>query len=445
MSTLRSGACALSWPFSRVSGPVDFRIQSVERRLDRRIVPGVEAFRAWAEIDLDALTHNLRAIRERAGAGVRVMLVVKADAYGHGAVAVAHHAVRCGIGALGVGTSSEALALRRAGIRLPLVVLGTVVDAELRDCLRNRVHIGLHAADRCASLAALARELGTQALVHLNVDTGMGRLGVPPARAMELLRRVDASPHLTLAGVMTHVSSPEGALDPDTRAQVSAFDTLLADARAGGFSPGWVHLANSAALFTGLGARYDTVRPGISAYGALPLHLPGADALRPVLSLRSQVVFLKDVPAGTPVGYGSTWRAPRATRIATLPIGYADGVPWRLSDRGAVLLRGRRAPIVGRISMDYTTVDVGALPGVRVGDTATLVGRDGDSELRLCDVAEQAGTIPYELTCAVGPRVERVYAGGEEPLVPHQAPVAGDRRAAPEAAQRVPGGQPHAS
>lgn len=390
----------------------------------------------WAEIDLDALAHNLDVVRRRAGRGVRVMLVVKADAYGHGAVAVAHHAVRCGIGALGVGTSGEALELRNAGLRLPILVLGTVVDEELPACLRHGVHIGLHSSDRRHSLQELARRMGVLARVHVNVDTGMGRLGILPGRALHLLDEVARSPNLELAGLMTHVSSPDGALDDATARQLDAFEQVLGAARARGHRPRWTHVSNSASIFTGLGNRYDTVRPGIAAYGALPRHLPGATELRPVMSLRSQVVFLKDVPRGTPIGYGSTWRAPCPTRIATIASGYNDGVPLRLGGVGEVLVGGRRAPVVGQVSMDYTTVDVGGLPGVRVGDPATFIGREGDEEIRLEDVADRVRSIPYEIACSVGKRVSRVYLGGEDVPLPGQAPdgTAGT----PRVAERTP-------
>jgi alanine racemase len=396
----------------------------------------VDAFRAWTEVDLDALTANLAIIRRRAGAGTRVMLVVKQDAYGHGAVAVAHHAVRCGVGAFGVGTSGEALELREAGIRLPILVLGTVVEEELPACLRHRVHFGLHATDRVASLAALARATGVKAQVHLNVDTGMGRLGVPVERALALLQAVADQDSLELAGVMSHVAATDGLLDPSAAEQVARFEETLTEARARGLLAGWTHMANSAALFTGLdgdlpGTSMDTVRPGIAAYGALPSHLPGARELRPVLALRTRVVFFKDVTAGTPVGYESTWRASEDTRIATLAIGYGHGLPWRT--RGAeVLLAGGRAPIVGRLSMDYATVDVGHLPGVRVGDVATLLGRDGSESIGLEALAGAADTIPYEVSCGLG-RLPRLHRGGEQVPLPSQAPLQGRAKQGPPA------------
>ncbi len=381
----------------------------------------MDAKRVWAEINLDALGHNLVCIRKAAGAGVRIMLVVKADAYGHGSVGIAHHAVRSGIGALGVGTSAEALELRHAGIRVPILVLGTVVDEELSDCLGYDIHLGLHTGDRAHTLAELAERMGRIAKVHLNVDTGMGRLGVPPKRALGLLQEVHDNPHLQLAGVMTHLAATDGAHDPFGQLQSAVFDRFLAAARTITQDLGWIHLANSAGIFTGLGNRYDTVRPGLAAYGVLPDSIATQTPLLPVMGLRSQIVFLKDLAAGTPVGYASTWRATSSTRIATLPIGYADGLPWRSADGGEVLIRGQRAPIVGRVSMDYTTVDVGHIRDLQVGDQVTLIGQDGKERISLSDLAQEAGTIPYEISCSIGRRVSHRFTGGEHVHVPRQA------------------------
>jgi alanine racemase len=364
----------------------------------------VNPYRVWAEIDLDALAHNLGRIRLRAGPGVRVMLVVKADAYGHGAVAIAHHAMRCGIGALGVGTSAEALELRHAGLLGPMLVLGTIVDEEAPDLLRHRVEIGIHSGDR-------------------------------PERALPLLERIAQCRELELAGIMTHISSPRGALDDSTRDQMASFCSVLREAEGRGLATGWIHAANSAALFTGVEPRFDTVRPGISAYGILPGEIGAGADLRPVMALKSQIVFLKDVPEGAPVGYGSTWRAPRTTRIATLPVGYNDGVSWRLGNRGEVLVRGQRAPIAGTVSMDYTTIDVGHVKGVQVGDTVTLFGgpvQEGADWIGVEELARRAETIPYEITCSVGKRVRRLYQGGHEIDLPRQLPRGDDGRSPDE-------------
>ena len=380
-------------------------------------------YRVWAEIDLDALSSNLAEISRRAGPGVGTMLVVKADAYGHGAVAIAHHAVRCGVSGFGVGTSAEALELRLSGIRHPILVLGTVVDGEVPALLGHGVEIGLHSIDRAHKLQAQGSQAGLFARVHVNIDTGMSRLGVRPQKALELLRAVHEASHLELAGVMTHISSSEGALDPRTDEQVRIFDEALDAARAEGIELGQVHISNSAALFTGLQPLHDLVRPGISAFGILPGELPGSEELKPVLSLKSQIVFLKDVPNGRGVGYGSTWRARGDRRIATVPVGYNDGVSWRLSNRGEVLVRGQRAPIVGRVSMDYTTIDVTEIPQVSVEDVVPFIGADGENRIGVEEIAGLAETIAYEITCAVGRRVQRICVGGHDLILPSQRPV----------------------
>ena len=364
-------------------------------------------YRVWAEVDLDALSSNLAEIRRRAGPGVGTMLVVKADAYGHG---------------FGVGTSAEALELRLSGIRHPILILGTVVDGEVPALLGHGVEIGLHSIDRAHKLQVQGNQAGIFARVHVNIDTGMGRLGVRPQKALELLRAVHEASHLELAGVMTHISSSEGALDPRTDEQVRIFDETLSAARAEGMELGQVHISNSAALFTGLQPLHDLVRPGISAFGILPGELPGSEDLKPVLSLKSQIVFLKDVPNGRSVGYGSTWRARGNRRIATVPVGYNDGVSWRLSNRGEVLVRGQRAPIVGRVSMDYTTIDVTEIPQVSVEDVVTFIGADGENQIDVEEIAGLAETIAYEITCAVGRRVQRVCVGGHDLILPSQRP-----------------------
>jgi alanine racemase len=271
-------------------------------------------------------------------------------------------------------------------------------------------------------LASLAQKLGVKARIHLNVDTGMGRLGVLPQRALDLLREVHESKDLELAGVMTHVSAADGARAASTHEQQRLFERVLREARAERLLSGWIHMANSAAMFTDLRPRYDTVRPGISAYGVLPTDMPSSDELKPVMSLLSQIVFLKDIPKDYAVGYSSTWQAEQPTRIATVPVGYNDGVPWRLGNKGEVIVRGTRAPIVGRVSMDYTTIDVGHIPGVSVGDVVTLIGTDTHESISAEELARKADTIAYEITCHVGKRVRRMYRGGQNVLVAAQEP-----------------------
>lgn len=366
--------------------------------------------RAWAEVDLDAFRANLRLARRKAGAA-QVWPVLKANGYGHGALRLARACEQEGVERLGVADGAEALSLREAGVRVPLLVLGTVIDAEVPDLLAHGVEVGVHSEGRARQLGELAARAGMRLGVHLKVDVGMSRLGVRPEAAARAAAAIRESPALEVRGLMTHFPAAEGCLHPDTAGQHALFLDAAREVAAvfGGRPP--LHCANSAALFTALDPLGDAARPGIALYGLLPAALPGAAELRPVLSLRSQVVFLKDVPSGTRVGYEGRWTAHRDTRLAVLPLGYNDGVPWRLGACGAgqVLLRGRRCPIVGAVSMDYTIVDVGHVPGAEVGDVATVIGRDGTEAIGALDVARAAGTIAYEITCSIGARVRRVY------------------------------------
>lgn len=361
-------------------------------------------------MDLEAFRFNLRLARARAGAA-RVWPVLKANAYGHGAHKLAQVCADEGVDRIGVADGEEALSLREAGVRVPLLVLGTVIDAEVQDLLANRIEVGVHSEGRARQLNEIAARSQARLGVHLKVDVGMSRLGVRVEAVDRVAQALRECPQLELRGVMAHFPAAEGCRDPGTAAQHAAF---LDAARGVGAIFGRVppsHCANSAALFTGLDPLGDAVRPGIALYGILPPTLPGAAELRPVLSLRTQIVFLKDVPAGTAVGYDGRWRAHRATRLAVLPLGYNDGVPWRLgaSGSGQVLVRGRRCPIVGAVSMDYTTIDVGHVPGVEVADAVTVIGRDGAEAIGAAEVARSVGTIPYEITCSIGARVRRVY------------------------------------
>ncbi|HEX9793718.1 MAG TPA: alanine racemase [Planctomycetota bacterium] len=384
------------------------------------------AHRAWAEIDLGAFRANLALARRIAGRA-EVWPVLKANGYGHGARTLARTCAAEGVSRLGVGDSGEALELRDAGVRVPLLVLGTVIDAEVPDLLHHGIEVGVHSESRVRKLAAAAGRAGVRLGVHLKIDTGMARLGVRPEAALRVARAIAAEPALVLRGLMTHFSSLTGASDPCTADQLMLFLAGIDELRAAGIAVPAVHCANSAALFTGLQPLGDAVRPGLALYGMLPAaaaaRSPYANELQPVLSLRAQIVFLKDVPAGAPVGYGSLWRAPRPTRLAILPIGYADGVPWRAGrEVGArVLVRGCPCPLVGAVSMDYCTVDVTDVPGVETGAVATLIGRDGAARVDASELAAAAGTSPYELTCSLGSRVRRVYC---EAPAPHTAMTA---------------------
>lgn len=379
-----------------------------------------QGHRVWAEVDLGALRRNLARVVARLRPGGQVLAVVKADAYGHGAVPVARAlADQPGLWGFGVGDSHEALELRAAGLTEPVLVLGTIIDDEVPQVVSHDVRVSIHSMDRIHSLAAESERQGRRTRVHLMVDTGMGRLGAQAPRALELARAIDASPWLELEGLATHASASRPG-HPFIEVQHDRLAALGRQLEAENMRPPLTHFANTAALLGDVGGALPLVRPGISLYGILgPEQAAVAPDVEPVMSLRTQVVYLKDVPPGTPVGYNGTHVTTRPTRIATLPIGYNDGFAYRLSNRGRALVRGELAPVVGAVSMDYTTLDVGHIPGVAVGDTVTLIGRDGGHELKVPELAALVGTIPYEIACSVGKRVKRVYlnrsAGGARP------------------------------
>lgn len=406
--------------FGRESG-IHGRPVADSRELDRAdsasIFGAVDTFRAWAEIDLDALTHNLDVLRARAGHGVACILVAKADAYGHGATAVCHHALRAGVDAVAVSSCDEALELRQNGVRSRILVMGAVLGEEALQTLDWDVEIGVSSPELGRLLERTARHRSRRTRVHLKLDTGMNRLGVSPVEALPVLESIRRSPHLELAGIMTHIAASDGARSPSAGEQLRRFDTVLTRARRARLVPPgcWIHVGNTAALLSGLRPLHNAVRIGVGAYGVAPgpaLAELVERELKPVMSVRSKIVHLRIVPPGGQVGYDGSWTAKRASRIATLPLGYDDGVAWRLGGRGAVLVRGRRAPIVGRISMDYTSVDVTDVPAAELGDPVTLIGAAGDERILATDLAAEAGTIPYEILCSIGKRVRRTYTGG---------------------------------
>jgi alanine racemase len=375
--------------------------------------------RTWAEIDLTALERNLAAVRRAAG-DAAVMLVVKADAYGHGAVPVSWHLLKHGVACLAVGDSTEALALRGAGVTAPILILGAIVPGEMEDVVRGGIAVTVHTASRVRELRHEAERRGARVKVHLKVDTGMGRLGCAPERALGIAREILRSRGLVLEGLATHLASPNPAGAVRTERQLTRFARVLADLRREGIDPPWRHALSSGGILSFPGAArggtsaldLNMIRPGIAIYGIGPgsdADAGGEDSLRPALSWRTQIVYLRDHRAGSRIGYGGTWRAPRPSRIATLPVGYNDGYRFAFSNKAHVLVRGQRAPVVGRVSMDYVTVDVTDIPGVAVGDVATLIGSDGDESIRVEELATWADSIPYEILCGIGRRVVREY------------------------------------
>ncbi|MEN3334731.1 MAG: Alr-MurF fusion protein [Blastocatellia bacterium] len=365
----------------------------------------------WAEINLDHLAHNFRLIKQAIGAGVAVMPALKADAYGHGATACAEALERAGADWFGVALPEEGRRLRDAGITRPVLCLGGFWEGQEDELLAGRLTPVIYRLDMLERLNAAAQRGGTTAAYHLKVDTGMGRLGVPHGELESFLDSAARFRHLRLDGVMTHFASADKPdKDEFTRRQILRFQYALARVRARGHRPTWIHEANSAATLAYPEARGNLVRPGGVLYGLWrDVVNPQTPALdwRAVLALKTRIIHLKTLGAGTPLGYGGTFIAERESQIATLAIGYEDGLPRALSNCGRVLVRGEFAPIVGRISMDLTLVDVTDINGAALNDEATIIGHQGTREIPAEEIAARAGTISYEITCGISERVPR--------------------------------------
>lgn len=355
----------------------------------------------WAEVDLGAVARNLRAIRARMPAGTKVLFVVKANAYGHGAELCAREAERTRTADwLGVSSVEEGAALREAGLRLPVLVLGSLYPFEsVLAAAAYRLTPVVASEESARRVAEAARRLRRRLDVHVKVDTGMGRVGVRPEAAPALVRALAALGAVRVQGIYTHLACADDRAF--TREQLRRFRLAVSALEREGLRPPLVHAANSAGALRYPAARLDMVRPGLAAYGLYP-------GFEPALTLRTKIVYVKTVAKGTPVGYDAAWRAPRATRVATLPVGYGDGYPRALSGRADVLVGGRRCPVIGRVTMDQVMVDVGALPSARVGDDVVLIGRQGRAEVPVSELSRLCGTIPYETATALAARVPRV-------------------------------------
>jgi alanine racemase len=375
---------------------------------------GEPSFRpAWSEVDLAAVRTNVRTLARRA-APAQLLAVVKADAYGHGAVPVARAALEAGASWLGVALVEEGAALRQAGIDQPILLLsepppeaaGAVVAGRLTPVVYTEA--GIEALAKAVAEAAPDQPLP----VHLKVDTGMHRVGCQPEDAMALVDALGARPELVLEGICTHLAVADEPHRPETLTQLLEFNALLDGLDGRGARPPIVHAANSAALLAFPESCFDLVRVGIALYGVAPApSLAESVPLQPVLSLRAQVTYVKTLPGGTGLSYGLRYTLERTSRVATVPIGYADGVPRNLGlSGGEVLIGGRRHPIAGAVTMDQLMVDVGDEP-VDVGDEVVLLGAQGEDQINAAEWAQRLGTISYEIVTGIGPRVPRRYVG----------------------------------
>jgi alanine racemase len=367
----------------------------------------------YAEIDLDAFARNIASAKRLLPDGSRLIAVLKANGYGHGALALGQRAQREGVAMIAVGPLEEAIELRREGIDLPILLLGPLNAPQLQKALAARLVVGVPGPEQ---LALVAQAASSDIPIHLKLDSGMGRMGVTDAELPEAIDILRSNPRIRVDAVYTHFANASDPADPRTQQQVEKFDQMVAALRRAGIDPAAHHLANSAAAVRRMVRAGDYVRAGILLYGAAPLD-SGGFHLEPVMRWRTEIARLKVLPPGHGVGYGMTFVTSHPSRIATLPVGYADGYPRLLSNHADVLVHGTRVPIVGNVSMDLVTIDVTGLSNAAVGDEVVLLGSQGPATLTAEELATRAGTISYEIFCRLSARVPRVYRSGGEVAV----------------------------
>jgi alanine racemase len=359
----------------------------------------------YTEVDLDRFSQNVDIIARSLPEGARLVAVLKADGYGHGAVELAKRLTAERVAMIAVALLEEALELRRAGIALPLFVLGPLSHEQIVLALNNAITIGVIGPEELAFICDVAR--GRDVAIHLKLDSGMGRMGVVESELPRVIEMIRATPRLRIDGIYTHFANADDESDPFTQIQIANYDRMLAVLREAGIDAPLHHFANSAATLRGLVRPGDFARVGIALYGPALISMR-TGTIEPVLRWRTEIVRLKELPAGHAIGYGTTFHTVRPSRIATLPVGYADGYDRLLSNNAEVLVRGQRAPVVGRVSMDLVTIDVTDLPRASVGDEVVLLGDGITAE----ELAAKSQTISYEVFCSISARVPRLYREG---------------------------------
>jgi alanine racemase len=372
---------------------------------------------AWAEIDLDAVARNVATLRAMTSPGTLFMAVVKADGYGHGALEVARAAIGAGADRVGVATLAEALRLRAGGLTAPIHLLSEASPRAAARIVDAGIVATLFSSEFAAALSRAAAEQQRQARFHLKVDTGMNRIGVCAEDAADFVESLRGLPGIVMEGVFTHFATADVPGDWEFDRQLEQFDAAIAEFRHRGIDPGIVHAANSAATILHPETHFDMVRCGIALYGLHPDSVThGRVALEPAMSVKARVTRVTRLGMGEGVSYGMTWHAAAPTTVATIPLGYADGIRRSLSNSMRVLIGGRPCRQIGRICMDQLMVEVPRGVEVSAGDEAVLVGRQGGEDLSIEGMAELAGTIDYEIACALGARLERVYRSAPQPV-----------------------------
>ncbi|MCX6345852.1 MAG: alanine racemase [Armatimonadetes bacterium] len=363
----------------------------------------------YAEVDLSAIRDNITAIRRRVGAGVKIMPAVKANGYGHGAIQTSRACIDGGADVLCVACLEEAIELREAGFDEPIMIVGCALPSAAGDLVHYKIIATVCDMGLAKAISIAAVKQGTSANVHIKIDTGMGRIGFRPDKCVEIAREVYALPGLSIEGVFTHFPCSDEADRSFTHAQIELFKSIVEGVRSAGINVPIAHASNSGGILAFPEADFDAVRPGIMIYGAYPSQeVIKSIPIREALTLKSQIVFLKEVERGATLSYGRTFAAKRLSNIATLPIGYADGYSRMLSNKGEAAVRGKRVPVVGRVCMDQILIDVTDVPGAALGDDVTLYG-GGYDYLSVTNIANMIGTISYEVFCNISQRVPRIY------------------------------------
>jgi len=366
-------------------------------------------FPAWVEIDLDAAKYNVARVRSIVPPGVGLLFVVKADAYGHGAVRISRLAEECGIDILGVATLDEGRELRKAGIKLPILILSPVLPQEIEGVLENNLAVTASSFEFVEKASEIAVRLGTTCTLHVEIDTGMGRAGIAQASAVETISRMRSLPGIRIEGIYTHFPASDSDVD-FTKEQIGAFNGIIDRLGESGVAFRYVHSANSAAILNFPGSHFNLVRPGLLVYGHAPsIVLKDSIDVIPVMSFKARLVLVRDMPGGSSISYGRTYIAPGPMKMGVVPVGYGHGLSHRLSNKGQVLFRGKRANIIGRVTMDMTMLDLSGFPDAAVGEEVVIFGRQGSEEITADDVARWDETLNYEVLCRISKRVARVY------------------------------------
>jgi alanine racemase len=365
--------------------------------------------KTWAEIDLAAIRFNIINIQKKLGKHIELMAIVKCNAYGHGAIEVSVQALNLGVKALGVSSLYEGIELRNIFKDVPIIVLSSGMSGQAEEFIEYNLSSVVCTWQMTNALADAARKRGTRAKVHIKIDTGMGRIGVWHERADEFTRQVHKMPDIEIEGICSHfATSDEQNLD-FAKHQFDWFNRCLEKIKDLPIS--FKHISNTGAIFNLPEAHLNMVRPGLSIYGVSPSeYVKGAEKLRPALSLKTKIAFLKTIPKGRTLSYARTYKTEKEMKVATLPVGYGDGYPLSLSNKGYVLIRGKKARILGAVTMDQIMVDVTDMKDVKTEDIAVLIGKQGNEEITATEIASMAGTIPYEIFTSINKRVQRVYS-----------------------------------